>query len=143
MHLLDSQSLQSGKKIQKPQVYERYFSLPVDKYITVHTTSKNAKTYDYFADVISILAPILQKEGIHFLQIGAKEDRPLKNVINICGGSSYGQTAFVIKNSLLHLGVDSFPNHLAGYFDVPVVGLYSNNYLDCVRPFFGDSAKQI
>jgi hypothetical protein len=41
------------------------------------------------------------------------------------------------------LGADSFPTHIAGYFDRKIVSIYSNNFIDCVRPYWGDKNQHI
>lgn len=143
MHLLQQYSLASASKISKPFILDKFFPTNFDKYITVHTTSKLSKSYSYFQEVINIIKPILDKENIQIIQIGAKEDNKIRGIIDLCGATNINQTAYLIKNSLLHLGVDSFPIHFADYYNIPIVGLYSNNYIDCVRGYFGDRNKQI
>jgi hypothetical protein len=44
---------------------------------------------------------------------------------------------------MLHVGADSFPTHVASYYDKKIVSLYSNNYISCVKPYFGNSENQI
>jgi ADP-heptose:LPS heptosyltransferase len=44
---------------------------------------------------------------------------------------------------LLHFGADSFPTHIASGYNKKIVALYSNNYVNCVKPFFGNPKDHI
>jgi hypothetical protein len=143
MHLLERYALACGVKIDKPFIYEKYFPLLVDKYITIHTTSKDSKTYSYWQEVVDILIPILSKHQISIVQVGGKSDRPLNFVYTTLGQTNINQVAYIVNNGILHLGIDSFPAHLAGYYDKPIVALYSNNFVECVKPYWGNPEKQI
>ena len=70
----------------------------------------------------------LQKNGIQIVQIGANNERPLVGTYNIAGQTNIGQIAYLIKRSLLFFGTDSFGQHLAGHYNIPLVDLISNNY---------------
>ncbi len=144
MHLLDRYSLGCAAKIDRPQIVSKYFPLIPEKYITIHTTSKDAKSYDYFQEVVDILYPVLTKAGIVIVQIGGKDDKRLERVIDTCGGTNLGQTHYLIRGAMLHLGVDSFPVHFASALDKKLVVLYANtNFVDCVRPYWGNKNNQI
>jgi hypothetical protein len=137
MHLLENYSLQTGFKIGKPFILERYFPLTVDKYITLQVNSKYpSKCYDYWDDVVAILNPILNKQGIVIVQIGGKDDPALPGCYYTCGQTSIGQAAHIIHHGLLNLSVDSFSTHFASYFKKKIVCLYSNNYISAVKPFW-------
>lgn len=143
MHLLESYALQSGKKIDKIKILEKFYPLPFSKYITIHPYSKQSKTFDYWIEVLDIIFPLLQKENIQIVQIGAANEKPLPNCYQTQGNTNIGQVSYLIKNSLLHLSVDSFSAIFAAHYDIPLVALYSNNYLSAVKPFFGTKEKQI
>ena len=65
MHILDCYSLNCGLKIREPFIYERFFPLNVDKYITLDTSSTfPSRQYDYWSEVLNILIPILESENI-------------------------------------------------------------------------------
>ena len=124
-HLLESYSLQTGAKISKPFIIKNFYPVP-KKYITIHNSSgMGAKNYDYFQDVIDEIAECLSKNEIKIVQIGGAEDLPLNNCIHLQGKTNYNQTAYIIENSLLHIGNDSFPVHLASASDKPIIALYS------------------
>lgn len=130
-------------KLSRPEIISKFFPLPFSRYITLHSTSKDAKTYDLWDDVIDIIKPRLDKEGIFIVQVGAKEDKVVRGSHNTCGQTSINQAAYLIENSILHLSIDSFTAHLAGHYNIPLVCLYSNNYIAAVRPYWGDKSKQI
>jgi hypothetical protein len=144
MHLLERYSLAcGGLTIDRPAISEKYFPMTIDKFITIHTTSKQSKTYDYFQEVVDLILPILVKNGIGIVQIGGKDETVLNGCYNTIGQTSMAQVAYITNKGLLHVGVDSFPVHFAGAFDKPVVALYSNNFINNVRPYWGDPNKQV
>ena len=124
-HLLETYSLQTGAKISKPFIIKNFFPVP-ERYITIHNSSgMGAKNYDYFQDVIDEIYDSLEKNNIKILQIGGAEDAPLNKAAQLQGKTNYSQTAYIIQNSLLHIGNDSFPVHLASAADIPIIALYS------------------
>lgn len=143
MQLIEAQSLSAGAEIKNIQIYEKYFPLPFDKYIVFQPWSKPSKNYDLWLEVLNIIHPVLEKNGIKIVQIGAQNERPLTGTYYIAGQTNIGQIAHIIKNSLLFFGADSFGQHLAGHYNIPLVDLISNNYKDVVQPYFGDKSKQI
>lgn len=143
MHLLDSYSLQSGMKISKPFVLEKYFPLPFDKYITFQPFSKESKSYSYYLEVLRLLVPILEKENIKIVQLGASGESVFDGVFSTVGKTSIGNVGYLVQHALLHFGADSVATHLAGFYDIPLVGLYAANYTECVKPYFGTQTKQI
>jgi len=144
MHLLEQYALACGVKIDQPFVETNYFPLPFSDYIIIHPASgMDAKNYDYYADVIELIYPLLQKNNIEIVQIGTKEDKILPHCYAVNGNTSLGQSFFLIKNSLLLLGNDSFSSHVAGGFDVKLVSLYSNLYKECCKPYWGSPDNQI
>lgn len=143
-HLLEAYSLMSSSKISAPFILEKFFPLPLDRYITFQPQSKYpSKNYDLWEDVLEILAPILKEHNIGIIQIGGPGERPYPHCYHTQSKTSLNQAAYIIKRGLLHLGVDSVGVHYAGAFDKPIVALYSNNYINCVKSYWGDISKQI
>lgn len=135
-HLIESYSLQTGAKISKPFIIKNFYPTP-DKYITIHNSSgMDGKNYDYFQEIIDHILPYLNKKGIEILQIGGHEDRPLDGCIHVHGKTSYHQTAYILQNSLLHIGNDSFPVHIASAADIPIISLYSVTLPSIAGPCF-------
>jgi hypothetical protein len=137
MHLLETYALATGSKIKKPFIIKKYFPMPFEKYITIQNSSgMSGKCYDYFQDVIDALIEKFEKNGYHIIQIGSKEDRPLRNTIGMQGQTSINQTAFILNNSKLHIGNDSFAIHMCSAFDIPLIGLYSITSPEIAGPFW-------
>lgn len=142
MHLIERYATDTGLQIDKPYIYEKYIPLPNNKFIVFHPHSKPAKTPDFWQDVLDLLLPILLKENIAIVQIGGKGEKIYGGVTNFVGNTDFGQVAFLIRNSLLFFGVDTFSCHFAGYYNKPIVCLYSNNNINNVKPYWGDKNKQ-
>ena len=144
MHLIESYALSSGSKIGTPYIYEKLFPLPLEKYITLHPDSScGAKNYDYWQEVVDFLFPVLLREGFSIIQIGKKEDKAINKCVRINGLTNINQVAYVIRTASLHLGADSFPAHIASAYKKKIVGLYSNNFKENVRPYWGDSKDHV
>lgn len=144
MNLIQNYALQLGQKINKFDVFEKFIPKPTENpYLCIHTTSKPSKSYSRWQDSIDILKPILSKNKIDILQIGDKNDTRINGVYDMCGGTSFGQTAYLIRDCLLFLGCDSFPGHLSGHYSKSSIILVSNNYKSCVECYFGDKSRQI
>jgi len=143
MHLLETYALTTGSKIKKPFILKKYFPLPFERYVTIQNSSgMPGKCYDYFQEVIDFIFPILEKENYKIIQIGSKDDRPLNKVVNLLGQTDIHQTAFILDNSKLHIGNDSFAIHMASAFNIPLVGLYSVSSPEIAGPFWKND-KQI
>ena len=145
MHVLESYALNSSSKISKPFVYERYFPLATPKYITIDTDSRTqSKAYNYWQEVVDIIHPALERQGIDIVQIGTKEDRYIENCYNTAGQASFNQTAYIIKRSSLHIGIDNFASDLASHYDKKIVCLFSNTFSKNSKPYWskqGDVAE--
>jgi hypothetical protein len=137
MHILEQYALNCGLKIGKPFIHEKYFPLPFEKYITFNPFGKfNSRKYSYWQDVIDLINPILSKENIKIIQIGGQNEPAYQNCLPLMGQTNFNQTAYIINNSLLHFGVDSFPIHIASYFDKKIVALYCNMYAQQSKPYW-------
>jgi hypothetical protein len=144
MHLIETYATYCGSKIDKPFIYESFFPAPFEKYITFHSdTPYTSRNYDYWQEVIDLISPYLEKNNIKLIQIGGEKDRNFKNCENFKGKTNRNQLAYVLRKSLLHFGADSFPIHLAGFFDINLVALYSISRPENAGPYFGTKEKQI
>jgi hypothetical protein len=143
MHLLETYALSTGSKIKKPFINKKFFPVPFEKYITIQNSSgMQGKCYDYFQDVITFIHEDLNKIGYKIVQIGSKDDRPLNHAFHLQGQTNINQTAFILDNSKLHIGNDSFAIHMCSAFGVPLVGLYSVSSPEIAGPFWRNG-KQI
>ena len=74
----------------------------------------------------TIIAAIKKKYNNPIIQIGGPNDKPLMGVdVSLLGGDLLLNTE-VIKSAKLHLGVDSFSNHVAGLYLTPAVILFGS-----------------
>lgn len=137
MHILEQYALNCGLKIGKPYIYEKYFPIPFEKYITFNPFGKfNSRKYSYWQEVIDLITPILSKENIHIVQIGGPNEQGYNQCYHLMGQTNFNQTAHIINNGLLHFGVDSFPIHIASYFDKKIVSIYCNMYASQSKPYW-------
>lgn len=140
MHILESYATSCGLKIGKPSIVEKFFPLPFDRYITLHGFAKfNSRCYDYWEEVLDFVSPILEENGIKVLQVGGKDEPKLHNCVNLNGQTSINQLAYVVRKSLLHVGVDSFPIHLASGY-TKILGLYPNMHPSHSGPYWSAEA---
>lgn len=95
-----------------------------EKFITVHSqTTQDPKDYEYLQTVVDRLV------GVKVVQIGGKDDAPLRGVeLDLRGRTTPQTLAWVLSKSDLHLGLDSFPMHVAVHVDTPCVILFGGTY---------------
>ncbi len=141
-HLIQEYAKSLGVKIGKPKLVDHYYPTLHDKYITIHTDDKiDSKNYEYFPQVVNLLKPLLQKNGYKIYQIGGPQDPRLQNVDGTFLNLNYKQSSYLIKNSSLHIGIDSLPIHIASFYDIPIVALYSHIYASNAYPFWSTKEK--
>lgn len=144
MHLLENYALTAGVKISRPFIDPSYYPIETCRYITFHNGSgMNSKNYDYFSNVFKLIKPFLIDNNIKIVQIGLEEEMKLKNTIDLRGKTTIRQCAYIIKNSMLHIGNDSFSTHIASFLGVPIVCLYGPVLVDTCKPYWGDKSKQV
>lgn len=144
MHLVEQYALSCGVKIDKPSIDVSYFPVVPERYITLHASNRiQSKTYDYYNDVMHMLNPFLEKANIKVIQIGGQSEQRISYCIHHQGQTSIKQSAYILQNSMLHMGTDSFSIHVASGFDKKIVGLYSTLYKECCGPYWGDNKNYI
>ena len=150
MKLAKTYALQIGVKMDKPYITEHFYPLPLgyEKYIIIHASAGGGNTpgkvYDHYDEVIKLLEPILSKSGYKMIQIGGPNEPIVgKDVLNLCGVTSFQQTAFLIKNCSLFIGNDSMNSHMAGAYQVPMVTIYGPTDVKNHGPNWYDESKSI
>jgi glycosyltransferase involved in cell wall biosynthesis/ADP-heptose:LPS heptosyltransferase len=96
-----------------------------DKFVTFHPGStQDPKNYDHWDQVFSRL------KDIAIIQIGSEKDPLLERegVIDMRGKTNEQQLAFIIQKAMLHIGVDSFPAHVANAMYTRSVIVYGGTY---------------
>lgn len=133
--LLKTYSLNSGFKIRKCKPLESFYPIP-DKYITIQTSSgMSSKNYDYWLDVLKYIKKDLEGAGYKIVHIGT-EGANIPFAESLIGKTSLHQTNYVLRNSSLHIGNDSFAVHLAGLHETPIVSLYGPTSPENHGPYF-------
>jgi hypothetical protein len=129
MHVLESYALQNDLKIDRAFIYEKFFPLAIDKFITLDVSNMGtaALAYDHWQLVVDLIYPKLLEQGISILQLGDKGDAPLTNCYMAQGQCNFNQKAYVIKKSLAHACPNNESMHIASHLDKKCVALFSNN----------------
>lgn len=139
MHIVESYAINCGLRIDKPWIYESYYPLGHDDYITLQPSGgADVRDYDFWDEVLYYILPELNKRGIKVVQLGNKDDRALSGCVHTQGSTSMSQLAHLIKDSKLHLGVDSIGIHIASHYEKKIVGLYCNQWTRSSGPFFSN-----
>jgi hypothetical protein len=125
MHFVESMSLFSGLKSTKPFIEETFFPVAFDKYITISSENHQSKQWDHFQEYINLINPILKKNNITIVEIGNNQVG-LNNIAILKNITNQNHWSFIIKNSLLHIGPESFISSLAAYHNIPCISLFSN-----------------
>lgn len=144
MHILESYALQNDLKIDKPLIYEKYFPLTVEKFITLDTSSLGTKalSYDHWELVVDLISPKLKELGITIIQLGEKGDRLLTNCYSTMGQCNFNQKAYIINKGLAHLSTNNESCHIASHYNKKSVVVFSNNcYTDQFKPYWTDEEK--
>ena len=145
MHLIEKYSLETGLRISKPEIYERFYPVPVSgKYITQYVEHGiHSMQYDYWEDVIEMINPYLKANDIKILNLNPNKVKALDNLTQLDEKIDCGQLAYVVRNSLLHFGETSFATDLACVADTKIVSMYSMAHKECLEPYWGKKKNQI
>ena len=141
MHVLESYALQNDLKIDRPLLYERFFPLAVDKFITIDTSNlgTSALSYDHWPLVVNLIHSKLQEQQISIIQLGNKEDTPIPNCYMAIGQCNFNQKAYIINKSLVHCSPNNESMHIASAYNKKCVALFSNNaFPDQFAPYWSD-----
>jgi hypothetical protein len=139
MHILEKYALDSASKIDKPFIFETFFPLPFQKYISFSPLNKNKQRYLYWSDVIDIINPYLEKEDIKIVQLNG--DNLLNNCLNLNGRIDFKNEAYLIKHSLLHFGSDNLASQIASIFDKKIVTVYGDFPPENKKPYWAKEGK--
>lgn len=98
--------------------------VPEFEYITVHSqTRTDPKDFDNMQKVIDKI------KNIKKVQIGGPEDKKLDGIdLDLRGKTTPAELAGILKHSKLHIGLDSFPMHVAALVDTPSVVMFGGTY---------------
>ena len=139
MHILETYSLVTAQKISKCFIHEESINIPLNKYITFHGFHKkgSSRQYKSWQKIIDLLNNN-NKFNYEIVQIGEINDLKYNNINNdFLGKTNVNSLAFLINNSELHFGYDSFPVHLASHFQKKIVAIYPH-FSKSSGPFFSN-----
>lgn len=137
-HLVEVYAKDLGVKIGKPIFNPHFYPILEENYITIHTDNKiPSKHYDYWEEVVLLV----KKEApeINFIQIGTGNEPEIKTVDNFVKTNSIKQSAYIIQKSIMHVGIDSMPVHIASSFNKKIVSIYSHTYASTCGPVWSDT----
>ena len=144
MHVLESYALQNDLKIDKATVYEKYFPLAIDKFITIDTSNlgTSALAYDHWQLVVDLIYQKLEEQGIKIIHQGNKDCVPLRKCYSTIGQCNFNQKAYILRKSLVHACPNNESSHVASVYNKKSVVLFSNNcYPSQFLPYWTDKDK--
>lgn len=134
MHLAEVYALTCGLKIDKPYIKLQEIQIPSEPYITFHPHCEKGKSRIYKSWDLVIQG--IKDLGYNIVQVGGLGGDTYDGVdSSYLGKTNSNELAFLIKNSSLHLGYDSFPVHVASTLGKKIVCLYSV-YASHSRPYW-------
>ena len=139
MHLIETYALNCGLKIEKPHIKIEEIELPSKKYITIHSHCEKGPGRNY-RNWNNVILELISNNKVDFETVhigGLESERLIGCNDKYLGKTNFHQLAYLIKNSELHLGYDSFPVHLASHFSKKMVVLY-NSYSQHSYPYWSD-----
>jgi len=136
-HLAEVYAKDLGVRIGNPVFKPHFFPITHTNYITLHTdNSVQSKQYDYWEEVITMIKKSAPK--LKILQIGSGKEPRVQNIDDFIKTNSIKQSAYIIQNGLLHMGIDSSPVHIASLLNKPIVAIYAHTYARTCDPLWGD-----
>ena len=110
-------------------------------YATLHVGSGSnkwsARKYLHWQEVVDNLKACVT--NLKIVQIGAEDDMKIKNVdMDLTGKTNYNQLATLMKDAILHIGIDSFPMHLASAYKKSLVAVFGSSYAKSTGPWYKD-----
>ena len=142
MHVVEQYALACGAQISPPIAPISYLPIPFNRYIAVSSSAEvNSKKYDHYPEVMDLIHPFLKEQGIEIVQIGHKDDPPLKNAHQFLG-TTKKHINYIVKGTELVLSNDFYTSHIASIFDKKLVTLFSPLYKETSKPFWGAPENQ-
>jgi len=147
MHLIESYALNSGAKIDKPYIYDKFFPLSFeDNFIVLQPSSElKSKRYKYWNEVLDILIPKLKEEGIKIVLVGPQKGMTINNpyCYTTCGQANPNQLSYIIEKSMLYVGPDSLASHIASSENKKMVVMFSIATPSSCEPYWSDENEVV
>jgi len=143
-HLIEEYAKNLGVKIGKPVICEHFFPIIAEKYITVCLEGEQeSKKYKYFNIALDAIKTLLQKHSIKIVQIGSSKSEKLTSSDDVFFDLDFKKTAYIVKNGLLHVGVDNAIMHYASSINKPIVTLFGNTYASSCDGYWSHPKSKI
>jgi len=147
MHLIESYALNSGAKIDKPYIYDKFFPLSFeDNFVVVQPSSElESKRYDYWNEVLDILIPKFKENNIKLVLVGPQKGMTINNpyCYTTCGQANPNQLSYIIGKSLLYIGPDSLTSHIASSVNKKMVIMFSIATPSSCKPYWSNENEVI
>ena len=144
MHSIESYATKLGLKIDKPSILENYYPMGEFKYITLCIgNSSNDSLYKCWQDAINLMFPILESKGIKIIQLNSELNQKFDNCINLQEKISPNKSAYIIKNSELHVSEMGLDLELASSYDKNIIYLNDSNKKFKNYPFWNKDSKHV
>jgi hypothetical protein len=147
MHLIESYALNSGAKIDKPYIYDKFFPLSFENdFIVIQPSSElKSKRYKYWNEVLNILIPKLKENDIKIVLVGPQKGMTINNpyCYTTCGQANPNQLSYIIEKSALYVGPDSLASHIASSENKKMVVMFSIATPSSCEPYWSDENKVI
>jgi ADP-heptose:LPS heptosyltransferase/glycosyltransferase involved in cell wall biosynthesis len=112
-------------------------------YITFHPGSGKdeweARNYVEWQEIINNLKDLYP--SLTIVQVGSSNEPLYEGAEDWRGKTTVHQLASLIKNSDLHLSIDTFTMHLAAAFNKPLVSLFGSSHAKSTGPWVKDKAN--
>jgi len=95
------------------------------KYLTIHIKSGWSSYKDWYNDRWELVVEKLFRRGYVTVQVGHKDDFLLRNTIDF-RGHTVKEAVAAIKYADVHMGIDSFTNHVSATVSAPSVILFGS-----------------
>jgi GT2 family glycosyltransferase/ADP-heptose:LPS heptosyltransferase len=99
------------------------------QYVALHVGKTNWVGRNWRAEEFAEIAARLQKRGVAVVCVGSKSDYAVECDLDLRGHTSVNQLAYVMKNAVAFVGIDSLPLHVAQAMNTPSVCFFGS-----VRP---------
>lgn len=138
MHILESLACHDNLKINLPEIYQKYYPLETDTYITIDITGENdSEKYLYWKIVLDMVYDFLTSKNITIYQIGDNKDDYLNSTVSLIGDLDLSQKAYVLRNSSLHIGLNNLSCHIASFLNTKTLGLFGSEFIGQSKPYWG------
>ena len=142
-HLIEEYAKNLGVKIGKPVLAEHFFPVIPEKYITVSVEPQiQSKQYKYFDIVFDSVRSFLDKQSIKIIQIGSSKSKKLTSVDEMIFDLDFKKQAYIVQNSLLHIGCSDALMHYASFNHIPIVTLFGDSYAACSDGYWSSTESK-